>query len=58
MEGIMITNVSSSHVFLVIVVVVVLLFIGSRVGTHQISDQSRALEDRNHSNNSFRGVST
>ena len=26
---------------------------GSRVGTHQIRDQSRALEDRNDSNNSL-----
>ena len=26
---------------------------GSRAGTHQIRDQSRALEDRNHSNNSL-----
>ena len=31
---------------------------GSRAGTHQIRDQSRALEDRNNSNNSFRGVHT
>ena len=31
---------------------------GSCVGTHQIRDQSRALEDRNDSNNSFRGVHT
>ena len=31
---------------------------GSRVGTHQIRDQSRALEDSNNSNNSFRGVHT
>ena len=31
---------------------------GSRAGTHQIRDQSRALEDRNDSNNSFRGVHT
>ena len=36
-----------------LVVVVVLLFFGSRVGTHQIRDQSRALEDRNDSNNSL-----
>ena len=35
-----------------IVVVVVLLF-GSRAGTRQIRDQSRALEDRNESNNSL-----
>ena len=34
------------------VVVVVLLF-GSHAGTHQIRDQSRALEDRNDSNNSL-----
>ena len=33
-------------------VVVVLLF-GSSAGTHQIRDQSRALEDRNDSNNSL-----
>ena len=39
-------------VSIVIVVVVVLLF-GSRAGTHQIRDQSRALEDRNDSNNSL-----
>ena len=32
--------------------------VGSRVGTHQIRDQSRALEDSNNSNNSFRGVHT
>ena len=31
---------------------------GSCAGTHQISDQSRALEDRNNGNNSFRGVHT
>ena len=31
---------------------------GSRVGTHQIRDQSRTLEDSNNSNNSFRGVHT
>ena len=31
---------------------------GSRAGTHQIRDQSRALEDRNDRNNSFRGVHT
>ena len=31
---------------------------GSPVGTHQIRDQSRALEDSNNSNNSFRGVHT
>ena len=31
---------------------------GSRVGTHQIRDQSHALEDSNNSNNSFRGVHT
>ena len=31
---------------------------GSRAGTHQIRDQSRTLEDRNNSNNSFRGVHT
>ena len=30
----------------------------SRAGTHQIRDQSRALEDRNDRNNSFRGVHT
>ena len=36
-----------------LVVVVVLLFFGSRAGTHQIRDQSRALEDRNDSNNSL-----
>ena len=36
-----------------LVVVVVLLFLGSRAGTHQIRDQSRALEDRNDSNNSL-----
>ena len=41
-----------------LVVVVVLLFFGSHVGTHQIRDQSRALEDSNNSNNSFRGVHT
>ena len=35
-----------------LVVVVVLLF-GSHAGTHQIRDQSRALEDRNDSNNSL-----
>ena len=29
------------------------LFFGSRAGTHQIRDQSRALEDRNDSNNSL-----
>ena len=29
------------------------LLFGSRVGTHQIRDQSRALEDRNDSNNSL-----
>ena len=34
-------------------VVVVLLFLGSCAGTHQIRDQSRALEDRNDSNNSL-----
>ena len=39
-------------VSIVIVVVVVLLF-GSRAGTHQIRDQSHALEDRNDSNNSL-----
>ena len=39
-------------VLIVLVVVVVLLF-GSRAGTHQIRDQSRALEDRNDSNNSL-----
>ena len=33
--------------------VVVLLFFGSHAGTHQIRDQSRALEDRNDSNNSL-----
>ena len=33
-------------------VVVVLLF-GSRAGTHQIRDQSHALEDRNDRNNSL-----
>ena len=37
-----------------LVVVVVLLFIGSRAGTHQIRDQSRALEDRNDGNNSLK----
>ena len=42
----------SCGVSIVIVVVVVLLF-GSRAGTHQIRDQSRALEDRNDSNNSL-----
>ena len=31
---------------------------GSHAGTHQIRDQSRTLEDRNNSNNSFRGVHT
>ena len=36
-----------------LVVVVVLLFFGSRAGTRQIRDQSRALEDRNDSNNSL-----
>ena len=36
-----------------LVVVVVLLFLGSRAGTHQIRDQSHALEDRNDSNNSL-----
>ena len=36
-----------------LVVVVVLLFFGSRAGTHQIRDQSCALEDRNDSNNSL-----
>ena len=36
-----------------LVVVVVLLFFGSRAGTRQISDQSHALEDRNDSNNSL-----
>ena len=36
-------------VSIVIVVVVVLLF-GSHAGTHQISDQSHTLEDRNDSN--------
>ena len=40
-------------VSIAIVVVVVLLFFGSRAGTHQIRDQSRALEDRNDSNNSL-----
>ena len=39
-------------VSIVIVVVVVLLF-GSCSGTHQIRDQSCALEDRNDSNNSL-----
>ena len=39
-------------VSIVIVVVVVLLF-GSHAGTCQIRDQSRALEDRNDSNNSL-----
>ena len=39
-------------VSIVIVVVVVLLF-GPRAGTYQIRDQSRALEDRNDSNNSL-----
>ena len=39
-------------VSIVLVVVVVLLF-GSRAGTHQIRDQSHALEDRNDSNNSL-----
>ena len=42
---------------LVVVCSTSLLF-GSRVGTHQIRDQSRALEDRNDGNNSFRGVHT
>ena len=42
----------SWRVSIVIVVVVVLLF-GSCAGTHQIRDQSRALEDRNDSNNSL-----
>ena len=36
-----------------LVIVVVLLFFGSRAGTHQIRDQSRTLEDRNDSNNSL-----
>ena len=36
-----------------LVVVVVLLFFGSRAGTCQIRDQSHALEDRNDSNNSL-----
>ena len=36
-----------------LVVVVVLLFFSSHAGTHQIRDQSRALEDRNDSNNSL-----
>ena len=36
-----------------LVVVVVLLFFGSRAGTHQIRDQSHTLEDRNDSNNSL-----
>ena len=41
-------------VSVMLVVVVVLLFLfGSRAGTHQIRDQSRALEDRNDSNNSL-----
>ena len=39
-------------VSIVIVVVVVLLF-WSCAGTHQIRDQSHALEDRNDSNNSL-----
>ena len=39
-------------VSIVLVVVVVLLF-GSCAGTHQIRDQSHALEDRNNSNNSL-----
>ena len=39
-------------VSIVIMVVVVLLF-GSRAGTHQIRDQSHALEDCNDSNNSL-----
>ena len=34
-------------------VVVVLLFLVLVQGTHQIRDQSRALEDRNDSNNSL-----
>ena len=42
----------SCGVSIVIVVMVVLLF-GSRAGTHQIRDQSHALEDRNDSNNSL-----
>ena len=40
------------RVSIVLVVVVVLLF-GSRAETHQLRDQSRALEDRNDSNNSL-----
>ena len=40
-------------VSVMLVVVVVLLFFGSCAGTHQIRDQSRALEDRNDSNNSL-----
>ena len=40
-------------VSVMLVVVVVLLFFGSRAGTFQIRDQSRALEDRNDSNNSL-----
>ena len=36
-----------------LVVVVVLLFFGSRAGTRQIRDQFHALEDRNDSNNSL-----
>ena len=41
-----------------LVVVVVLLFFGSHAGTHQIRDQSRALEDRNDSNNSLEDLHT
>ena len=40
-------------VSVMLVVVVVLLSFGSRAGTHQIRDQSHALEDRNDSNNSL-----
>ena len=36
-----------------IVIVVVVLLFGSHAGTHQIRDQSHALEDRNDSNNSL-----
>ena len=40
-------------VSVMLVVVVVLLFFSSHAGTHQIRDQSHALEDRNDSNNSL-----
>ena len=40
-------------VSVMLVVVVVPLFFGSHAGTFQIRDQSRALEDRNDSNNSL-----